>query len=441
MGIVEEFIARYRREYDFYDQAARLVAQTLDADLQNAGVRSLVTSRAKAVTRLEVKIRQREEKKPYATVDAIYEDIADLAGVRVALYFPGEQPQVDSLVRDLFELKQPKKVFPEEEEQEAAKDSKSEKPAEPKYIRRFSGYRATHYRVQLPKKVLNESQSRYADARVEIQVASILMHAWAEVEHDLVYKPSKGSLSEDEYAILDQLNGLVIAGEIALERLQRAGEARIEAEGREFSSHYDLATYLLKATASIGKDQHYENVLGRVDILFALIRGQKFATPKLLEPYLEALHSDFERRPVAEQIVDQLIAGEPELYELHNRIRRDGHAGSAVSKSDDDESHVVTKPGTESAILAFIFRWMDFERKIRTESQTRGPSVSRNIFPTDRVLRDLDLFDSKLLAEIERIRRMRNSLVHGLEVPNLDDLRKADARLQVIMAKLPSSKA
>lgn len=53
------------------------------------------------------------------------------------------------------------------------------------------------------------------------------MHAWSEVEHDLVYKPLNGTLSEEELAILDELNGLVLAGEIALERLQIAGTARI----------------------------------------------------------------------------------------------------------------------------------------------------------------------------------------------------------------------
>ena len=44
------------------------------------------------------------------------------------------------------------------------------------------------------------------------------MHAWSEVEHDLIYKPLQGTLSKEELAILDELNGLVLAGEIALER-------------------------------------------------------------------------------------------------------------------------------------------------------------------------------------------------------------------------------
>ena len=41
---------------------------------------------------------------------------------------------------------------------------------------------------------LDKSQQKYAAARIEIQVASVLMHAWSEVEHDLVYKPLSGCL-------------------------------------------------------------------------------------------------------------------------------------------------------------------------------------------------------------------------------------------------------
>jgi ppGpp synthetase/RelA/SpoT-type nucleotidyltranferase len=83
--------------------------------------------------------------------------------------------------------------------------------------------------VRLRESTLNDAQKRYVAALVEIQIASVLMHAWAEVEHDLLYKPVQGRLSDDEYAILDELNGLVMTGEIALERLQKAGEARVAA--------------------------------------------------------------------------------------------------------------------------------------------------------------------------------------------------------------------
>src|SRR5437763_15047589 len=209
MGLIEEFIARYRREFDYYDQTARLVAQALDSNLQAAGIRSMVTSRAKSPSRLEAKVRQRARSKTYATPEDISADIVDLAGARVALYFPGERDQVDRLVRQLFVLREPSKEFPAS--------------SKPTHKTRFSGYWATHYRVQLKESSLGTAQQRYAEARVEIQVASVLMHAWSEVEHDLVYKPFEGTLSDTEYAILDELNGLVIAGEIALELLQKEG--------------------------------------------------------------------------------------------------------------------------------------------------------------------------------------------------------------------------
>jgi ppGpp synthetase/RelA/SpoT-type nucleotidyltranferase len=135
----------------------------------------MVTSRAKSVTRLEIKVRQRSTVKNYQSVDDIFADIVDLAGARVALYFPGERGQVDVLIKSLFNVIGMPKEFPDG----------SKAP----YEKRFSGYRASHYRVQLKESALSDAQKRYAEARVEIQVASVLMHAWAEVEHDLVYKP------------------------------------------------------------------------------------------------------------------------------------------------------------------------------------------------------------------------------------------------------------
>jgi ppGpp synthetase/RelA/SpoT-type nucleotidyltranferase len=222
---IEQFVGRYRKEYVFYDLAARLAAQLLEQTLQSAGIRAIVTARAKSPIRLEQKVRQRHLRKNYQSIDDIFRDIVDLAGVRIALYFPAERDQVGKIISQLFSLDGQPKSFPEESKAAT-------------YAKRFSGYWATHYRVRHR----DSSLRRYAEALIEIQVASVLMHAWAEVNHDLVYKPLQGNLSDDEYAILDELNGLVMAGEIALERLQRSGETRVATKGRVFSSHYDLST-------------------------------------------------------------------------------------------------------------------------------------------------------------------------------------------------------
>lgn len=230
MSITEQFLTRYLREYDFYQEAARICAQRCETELEQSGIRSIVTYRAKRPDRLRGKVDSRNKEKNYKTPEDIYKDLVDLAGVRIALYFPGDMDEVEKIISSKFSLDN-KKIFP--------RDS-----SPPAYHKRFSGYAARHYRVRLPVSELSESQRRYSEALIEIQVASVLVHAWAEVEHDLVYKPVSGKLSEDEYAILDELNGLVLAGEIALERLQRAAKQRLSKQGERFNNHYELAAYI-----------------------------------------------------------------------------------------------------------------------------------------------------------------------------------------------------
>jgi ppGpp synthetase/RelA/SpoT-type nucleotidyltranferase len=415
MGVIEDFVSRYRREFDFYDQAARLVAQLLDARLQAAGIRAMVTFRAKAVGRLEPKVRDRAQRKAYATVEDIYADIPDLAGVRVALYFPAQRDQVGVIIDELF-VTLHKKPFPD--------------GSAPKYSKRFSGYSATHYRVRLRETTLPDSQKRYAEARVEVQVASVLMHAWAEVEHDLVYKPYQGVLSEDEYAILDELNGMVIAGEIALERLQRAGDVRVAARGRTFANHYELAAHLLSALREFADPAALQAGLGRVDLLQQLLATLGLANPEGVGRYLNALHPDLERRPIADQIVDQLLSEDPARYKLYEEIRS--------SRPSPDAAPEVAEPVTPDAHEAmgqFLTAWIEFERLVRdltpSSLQERGP-----VIPTARVLASLIDLDTDTRGRYERLRRMRNHLVHGIEIPNADDLREAARELEAIREQL-----
>jgi ppGpp synthetase/RelA/SpoT-type nucleotidyltranferase len=419
MDLIHEFVQRYRKEYDFYEQAARLVEQLLDNALQGAGVRAIVTSRPKSPSRLEEKIRQRSSRRNYSSFDDIYRDIVDLAGVRVALYFPAERDQVGNLISESFNLIEPSKEFPGE--------------AAPSYQKRFSGYWATHFRVHLRESSLNEAQRRYADAAVEIQLASVLMHAWAEVEHDLVYKPMQGRLSNDEYAILDELNGLVIAGEIALERLQRAAEARVAVGGRCFENHYELAAFLLDKVRSVLKGSAPESAIGRVDLLFALLKSLEMHTPDALEPYLVSLSDDVERRPLAEQIVDRLVAEDRTRYNLYESIR--------LSRDRDaTELTQLEQPAVQSdlneAMGLFLVKWIKVEQLIREIILERRGSEFRFVLPTAKTLQSLEVTDAATRDEIERIRRLRNNLVHGIEVPSAQDLVDAAERLEPVIEEL-----
>ena len=415
MDLISQFVTRYRKEYDFYEQACRMTAQVLDSNLQSTGVRAIVTSRAKNPSRLEVKVRQRAAKKPYSTVEEIYEDIVDLAGVRVALYFPAERGEVGKVVRSLFVLVSDPKEFPT--------------PGQPSYKKRFSGYWATHYRIRLPETLLNESQKRYTEAKVEIQVASVLMHAWSEVEHDLVYKPLQGKLSDDEYAILDELNGLVLAGEIALERLQRAGDQRVSEHGREYTNHYDLASSLLElAREKLAGQNIHDSALGRVDLLFALLSQLNLRTPEDLARYVAALHSDLERRPLAEQVIDQILTEEPSRYSTFEHIRALDIPSMSLTSSD------LPRVNQSEAIGQFMSLWIDYERMLRAHAASKGAGGVG--IPSMRILKLVEDVPSDLNEAAERLRRFRNQLVHGIEVPDADFIRAQTSDLQSLVSRV-----
>ncbi|KAH8586018.1 hypothetical protein B0O99DRAFT_695892 [Bisporella sp. PMI_857] len=95
--------------------------------------------------------------------------------------------------------------------------------------------------------------------RVEIQVGTLVTQAWAEVQHNIIYKnPDNVLATKTMKRMIDGINGLAITTEIMLEELQRGLEvAKKEAEelehrpfcnGYEFEQWFD-ATYLRQMPA------------------------------------------------------------------------------------------------------------------------------------------------------------------------------------------------
>ncbi|MGD0799579.1 MAG: RelA/SpoT domain-containing protein [Acidobacteriaceae bacterium] len=395
MSVIDEFLEHYNREFDYYAQASSLVHQRLEGALAKQGIRAIVTSRAKGVKRLREKLQRRNAKKNYRDVKAIYVDIIDLAGVRVALYFPADKDRVDSLVKDTFVMARNEKRFPEKNA--------------PKQGKHFMGYFATHYLVKLKATAPDSTEARYTDTKVEVQVASVLMHAWAEVEHDLEYKPETGTLSEDEIAILDELNGLVLTGELALERLQRAIQRRTAKQDVEFRDQFDLASFLSQRT----KKQNWENAsVGRVDVLMVALKHLRQATPNGIERYLVEVSNEDRGRPVADVIIDKILAknqpGSSELPELVSSAL----ASSTVFFDGSERSE------EQAQIGRFLIEWRQVENLLRRSAIGRG-------LGTYSPLNMMNLLPSPSLRDsIYEIRRIRNSLVHGTEpVPSfvLDD--------------------
>jgi ppGpp synthetase/RelA/SpoT-type nucleotidyltranferase/uncharacterized protein HemY len=313
MPLIDDYMNLYAKNMDYYREAGRVCAQICETNLEQMGIRTIVTSRAKRQDRLRDKLEKRSITRKYSSVEEIEADIADLAGVRIALYFPGDLYKVRKFIEANFVIKE-SRVFPE--------DAPAEELMSGNYKKRFSGYWATHCRVYLTDKNLTEETAKYAGTLIEIQIASALMHAWAEVEHDLIYKPYSGDLSYEEYQILDELNGLVLTGEIALQRLQKAVKNRVSQAGKEFNNHYEVAMYLNNKLGALSEGMPSELVLGRVDLMFQCIKSTQFNKPEKLKELLISIDTEDRSRPVVEQIMDRINDLSPELYKKYKAVKQ-----------------------------------------------------------------------------------------------------------------------
>ena len=406
MELINQFIEDYKSKFNYYDMAARLGAKLLEEALRSSGIRAMVTSRAKNPSRLKVKVEQRSRKRGvfYQTLAEIYEDIADLSGVRVSLYFPGDREKADKVINTLFAVREIRS-FPNES-----------KP--PTYNKRFSGYWANHYRVHMKEEMVQPSEKRYCAARIEIQVASVLMHAWSEVEHDLVYKPMQGTLSEEELAILDELNGLVLTGEIALERLQAAGNERIQNSKATFANQFELASYLYNYLSNNFLPEDIKLRMGNIELLFRFLSSLKILRAKDIGPIVKSVKFEKDKRTISQQIIDQIISGNEKKYQAYQKLH-------------SDDSNLSTEH--QEAINYFFTQWVPLENLLNRVTKRSSRSVS--VFNIN-ALKRLDVLDKECINQIAFLRKMRNSLIHDIEVPEASYIREQGEEAKVLLEKL-----
>lgn len=396
MSVIDNFIKQYEKEYDFYKQLARLAHDVLETEIINRGLKAIISNRAKRIDRLKEKVVQRNKKKNYKSKRAIEKDIVDLAGIRVALYFPSEREVLGQVIQELFEVEETK-TFPENSHK-------------PKHNKRFSGYWATHYRVRL--KNTDEIDKRFTSTVFEIQVASVLMHAWSEVEHDLVYKPFSGNLTEGELAILDEINGLVITGEIALERLQKAITERTEKQ-TEITDKYDLTNLAF---------YNYKTNFKKIN----------FGNTEYLNNYLKAIDK-IDMNQINEAIGKiSLNINETFSDQLLQNIISTNYKNDNLKKYF---SQITTDKKKISGFELFTKTWIVFEKVIAQLNQENGIKNRKNFIPNLDVVSEVSHLTQEEINQIHQLRKTRNLMLHGYESFSNEQLEKYYKDLKAIVEK------
>jgi putative GTP pyrophosphokinase len=208
-------VTAYLQSHSFYDDLASVVRRILEESLKRRGIKvHSVQGRAKDPSSFGRKAAQPSDEDPAKPkYSKPLEEITDLAGVRVITYFPTTLEEIDAILPEEFRIVE-----------------RSDKGAELIEEERF-GYQSIHYLVMLTShRARLPEYAPYANSVTELQVRTILQHAWAEIEHDIQYKSSSVIPTEVRRRFMS-LAGMLEIADREFQAIQDA-DVRITEEAR-----------------------------------------------------------------------------------------------------------------------------------------------------------------------------------------------------------------
>ncbi len=268
---INRALQRYHREYDRYLKLSARVAEICRTEVvEGNAIRAQVTSRAKSPKSLEGKLRRfaAAGKKEFPDIDAVFVQIRDLSGVRIATYEQRHEGEIVKSVCGRFRGGDGGVPVTERKDRNLQESS--------------SYYRATHIEAYLSSSDVVGTYVNVADVPCEIQVCSMMAHVWNEIEHDLGYKPTAGNLSEQEKALLATLGQSVRLGDGTISNLFSETERRQKELGGAFTDVYDFVARVRGWFPGVDFGRH-------AGALFVSLQPLRLVTPDGIRKQLEAV--------------------------------------------------------------------------------------------------------------------------------------------------------
>ena len=193
--ILEEF----REMLPVFSQMKSIVLEKLDGCLQRAGlVVSGVEARVKEEASLAGKLELKGQK--YKTLS----DITDIVGARVITFYSDEVDKIAALVDNTFEVDWENSV---DKRKLLGNDT--------------FGYLSLHYICRIPESLYHDPACPELNQyRFEIQMRTVLQHAWANMNHDTGYK-SGFEVPKEYIRSLTRLAGLLELADDEFSRIRK----------------------------------------------------------------------------------------------------------------------------------------------------------------------------------------------------------------------------
>ena len=199
---VEKAVEDYRRNRDKFVYLASEVEKIIKEVLNEKEIEyHNIESRTKSIESFKRKAKRDKYKDPI-------NEITDLAGIRIVTLFEKDVYKISSIIKEIFKI-----------DYENSVDKSDFLEADK------MGYKSVHYIAALTDQKIRYSKlEAFKNLYFEIQIRSILQHAWAEIEHDRNYK-FKGSLPKHLQRRFYSLAGMLEMADREFNQLAKEVEA------------------------------------------------------------------------------------------------------------------------------------------------------------------------------------------------------------------------
>jgi len=147
--------------------------------------------------------------------------ISDLIGIRIICSFLGDVLAVKQILLENFEVT--------EVEEKSSQFSFKE-----------FGYDSIHLQIQLTDDLIKDAIP-YSESACEVQLRTKLQDAWAEVEHEIIYKSERSPLDAALRRKLASLNASLTLSDIIFQEIREQQRERMERDKKRRESLYEKA--------------------------------------------------------------------------------------------------------------------------------------------------------------------------------------------------------
>lgn len=222
---MQDILEKYKKNRDRYRRVSNKTESLMENLIEDKNIKlHLTESRAKTPESLKKKL-----KRPDKSYGSSIEDIPDLAGVRVVLYYNDDVNSVKNIIEEEFKI-------------EEHKDSHNTESYPPYKF----GYLSDHYVVQLESPRIDlEEWEEAKGIQIEIQVLTVLQHTWAAVSHALQYK-REGEVPKSLRRQLNRLAGLFELADEEFVEIKKATKKAIEESKKPYDEETNVDSRVIE---------------------------------------------------------------------------------------------------------------------------------------------------------------------------------------------------